>query len=112
MNPAIQLLLIQIMQTVARLHANPDYMVFCTSFGNCGLFQVDIYAKGTEWNTHGHRPKKLAHASASWGQLQWPTGMDELLARPEERFIRELTFMRAALMAYLPAEADEAEVAA
>lgn len=112
MNPAIQLLLIQIMQTVARLHANPDYMVFCMSFGNCGLVEVDIYAKGTEWNIQGHRPKKLAHASARWGQLQWPTGMDELLARPEERFIRELTFMRAALMAYLPAEAVEGERAA
>ena len=112
MSPAIQLLLIQIMQTVARLHANPDYMVFCTSFGNCGLFQVDIYPRHADWNAGGNPPKKLAHATASWGQLQWPSGMDELLARPEERFIRELTFMRAALMAYLPAQAREEELAA
>ncbi|MGE8501664.1 MAG: hypothetical protein ACN6P1_05440 [Pseudomonas sp.] len=112
MSPAIQLLLIQIMQTVARLHGNPDYQVFCTSFGNCGLFKVEIYPRNADWRTPGNRPAKLAYASACWSQLEWPTGADELLKAPEERFISELAFMRAALMAYLPAEAVEAEVAA
>lgn len=112
MNPAIELLLIQIMQTVARLQALPAYQVICYSMGHVQEVDVYIYSADAQFGHNKPRPVPIARAAAHWKRDRWTYETDAEYQVRQEEWRRELTFMRAALMAYLPAEAVEAEAAA
>lgn len=101
MTPAIQLLLIQIMQLGAMLAANPRYTVFVSTSGHVGTIEVQIYAAVATWRGPGRHPKAIAVARACWLKVT-PLESDTSLQR-------ELEFMRAALHAYLPSEPAEPE---
>ena len=106
MTPAIQLLLIQIMQLGAMLAANPRYLVFMETSGHVQWVEVRIYPAGCTWQT-SQKPNPIATARARWTPYCAPDDSgyaDELLSTQ-----RELAFMRAALHAYLPSEPAEPE---
>lgn len=112
MSPAIQLLLIQIMQTVARLQALPAYQVICYSMGHVQEVDVRIYSADAQFGHNNPRAVPIARAAAHWHRDRWSCETDDEYHVRQEEWRRDLEFMRAALMAYLPAEAIEAERAA
>ncbi|GAD62673.1 hypothetical protein [Aquipseudomonas alcaligenes] len=104
MSPAIQLLLIQIMQLGAMLAANPRYQVFTYASGHIQQIEVLIYPAGAVWRESHPRPKPIARAMAYWEGYCTPLDPQEMHAAEQTRLQRELEFMRAALHAYLPAD--------
>lgn len=102
MSPAIQLLLIQIMQLGAMLAANPRYQVFTYASGHIQQIEVLIYPAGSVWREGHPRPKPIARAMAHWEGYCTPLDTHEMHATEQMRLQRELEFMRAALHGYLP----------
>lgn len=98
MSPAIQLLLIQIMQLGALLAANPRYIVFTQTHGHVQKVEVRIYTADSEWREGSPAPTLVAQAQTYWEPRPWADDARQL------RTQHELEFMRAALHAYLPAD--------
>lgn len=109
MTPAIHLLLIQILQLGALLAADPCLVVFTSTHGHTQKVSVEIYPVGSVWRTGHPTPAPIAHAEVHWEPYRSPFDDDEMYADALQRTQRELEFMRAALHAYLPAEADQPE---
>lgn len=112
MTPAIQLLLIQIMQLGAMLAADPRYMAFAEVDGHVQLVKVAIFPAGSEWRPGRPRPAEIGLAEVRWEPYRAPGDDDEMYATKLQRTERELAFMRAALHGYLPQPAPEAQAAA
>lgn len=105
MSPAIQLLLIQIMQLGALLAANPNYIVFTSTSGHVSTIEVRIYPAGSVWDKGQPRPVELAEARVRWEPYWSPyESGEEMYAARQLRCLHELEFMRAALHAYLPVD--------
>ncbi|MDH0894248.1 MULTISPECIES: hypothetical protein [unclassified Pseudomonas] len=112
MTPAIQLLLIQIMQLGAMLAADPRYIVFAEVQGHVHHVRVAIFPANSKWGQGIPRPKEIGLAEVRWEPYRAPGDDDEMYATKLQRTERELAFMRAALHGYLPAPATEAEAPA
>lgn len=94
MTPAIQLLLIQIMQLGALLAANHRFIVFTETCGHVQVVRVRIYTAASEWRDNSPAATLVAEADARWEPYSWE--------QDDSRCLRQLEFMRAALHAYLP----------
>ncbi|MDG9928509.1 MULTISPECIES: hypothetical protein [unclassified Pseudomonas] len=112
MTPAVQLLLIQIMQISALLSVDPRYMVFVETAGHIRQIQVRIYPATSTWRQGFPAPKEIATASAYWEPYRSPWDDDEMYAAELQAAERKLSFMRAALHGYLPQPAPEAQAPA
>lgn len=104
MSPAIQLLLIQIMQLGALLAANPNYIVFTSTSGHISTIEVRIFPAGSVWKEGHPRAVELAEARVRWEPYWSPYDSSEEMYARQLRCQHELEFMRAALHAYLPVD--------
>ena len=100
MTPAIQLLLIQIMQLTALLATSTRYHVFADLYEHVSEVSVRIFEPTDDWSKENH-PTPIATARAYYERSKWAWISEE----EQQRHIqRELEFMRAALHGYLPAD--------
>lgn len=106
MTPAIQLLLIQIMQLGVLLAANQRIITFTEISGHVSVISVRIYTAGSSWREGEPNPVLIAEARQRWEPCDWQQETPEKHAQALERIQLKLEFMRAALHGYLPGYND------
>lgn len=102
MSPAIQLLLIQLMQLGALLASNPRFIVFIDLSGHVSRIAVRIYSADSVWREGEPVPTLIAEANVRWEPYDWEQDTPERHAAALAEIQHQLEFLRAALHAYLP----------
>lgn len=106
MNPAIQLLLTQIMQLAAQIATTSHYQTFLRLYGHVSLVEVSIYAP-SETFSEGSSAHPIATAEAYYdiSHRDWLTEEEQ-----QSRTKSQLEFMLAALHGYLPTTTGATEL--
>lgn len=104
MTPAIQLLLIQIMQLGVLLAGNQRIITFTEISGHVSVISVRIYSAGSSWREGDPKPLLIAEAQQRWEPYDWQQATPEKHAQALERIQLKLEFMRAAMHGYLPGD--------
>lgn len=112
MSPAIQLLLIQIMQLSTLLVTDSRYQVHAKISDHCYQLSVVLYPAGSIWRLGFPTPQPIATAEVRWEPYCSVLDSDDDYAAALHQTKRQLEFMRAALHGYLPVEPSELEAAA
>ncbi|WP_043309540.1 hypothetical protein [Pseudomonas sp. ML96] len=112
MTPAIQLLLIQLMQLAARLVTEDRYQIHVRLSNHCYDIDVGVYPHGSIWRRELPTPVAIASAYVRWNPYRCALDTDEDFAASLTQAQGQLEFLRAALNAYLLPDTTDLQEAA
>lgn len=103
MSPAIQLLMMNIVQIGVLLAVDKRFIVFTETCNHTYRVSVRIYTPDSVWRNGSPDPTLVASANVRWEPYNWEQTDATKHTAALTEIQQQLAFMHAALHAYLPA---------